>query len=347
MKKHFAAWLVVALLVLPGVARAEGVEITGYVDGDFQAMQATNTSGDTEWNTSFGDASKAFFWFTGEPSEKVSAVAGLYYWQSTNAVTLEQALVDWHIAEDTFVARFGKFYFPFGIEMRSAHSCSNKLVSRPANFEAVLDNGVGMLGAWKPEGGDMSLNWDVAVTNGLGAGMAPELVDATNNNKGIAGRVCFMPMSGLEVGGSGAWGKYDVAAENAYILAGGHAVYTGVENLDVRGEFRYMSFANAGTGGDDLKAMGGYGQVAYKVMPEGLEFVELAGRFAWFDQNTDAEDDQVMQVAGGVTVSPAEHLLLKGEFQYNKEGDAYYWSPGVMGDIDNNAVLLQAVFSFK
>jgi hypothetical protein len=205
---------------------------------------------------------------------------------------------------------------------------------------AWTDNGVGLHGAMKAND-DMSWSWDLAVTNGrAGVGLASQTTDANNNNKSVGGRVEIMPMAGkLNIGGSGAFGAWDGAGENNYILAGGHAIVNAVENVDLRGEFYWQSLTDvpSGTTTVDAKAMAFYAQGAYRYPVEGGNYVEPVIRFGWMDPNTDLANDGFNQIAIGLGYSPVEHFMLKGEFDINGEQGT---------SIDNNTVMLQAVYGW-
>ena len=199
---------------------------------------------------------------------------------------------------------------------------------------------------------EMNLEYDVMLANGLMASptagdfiiLTTQPIDGNNNSKSAGARVGLMPMEGLGIGGSFAWGKYDPAAENNYMLIGGDAHFE-MEGLDVRGEVRYQSISNViGTSAapavpTDVTGLFFYGQASYEIPVESLQFIEPTARFAYGDPNSDVDGDQLMQIAVGGTVSPAQGLLLKGEFQINQEDDAV--------KTDNNAFSLQAVFGWK
>ena len=142
MKMKVTACLVL-LACLAGTANAGSTRqmgdftLSGYVDGQFMAQQANKggvPGGDTEWKSSFGDNSHMVLWAQSDDSQTASFVSEMYYWQATNAVTVQQAAIDWHLYKtDAYrvTGRMGKFYYPFGIEARSVYATTNKLVSRP------------------------------------------------------------------------------------------------------------------------------------------------------------------------------------------------------------------------
>lgn len=342
--------LCLAALVMPVAANAmdNGLSITGYVDGEFMATQMLDASTadptDTTWKTSFGDASEALFWVTGQPAEDVSFVTEVDYFQSSSTLTLNQANINWAVMGDQFGVRFGKFYFPFGIEARSRYSTTNRLISQPGagplgpGLVGWADNGIGLHGMMKMND-EMSWAWDLAVTNGLaGTGLASQPIDANNNNKSVGGRVEVMPMGDkLNVGGSAAFGAWDAAGENNYILAGGHLIADYIPMLDVRGEFYWQQLSDV-TPGTDVTSMAFYGQAAYRYPIEGWNYIEPVVRFGWMDPNGDVDDDAFNQIAIGLGFSPVEHFVLKGEFDINGEPDAI--------KTDNNMFMFQGVYGW-
>lgn len=343
------------MLVGTGTALAgNNVSITGYVDSEFSARQA-DLGADSEWNTKFGDASEVLLWATTDPSEDTYAVAEVTYSQLTNAISLDQAMMDWMIAGDSFVARFGKFYAPFGIEEESRYATTNRLISRPSAgampggvpvsiLNAWTDNGLGAHGMsdW---GGGNGLEWNLAIGNGLigtGAPGAMVLMPQTTagvNKKGFVGGVNVTPTEGSQFGGSVAYGTW--GGDNAYTIFGGHAQYgmTMDENsLDFRGQVAFQTMAKAGVAAADQSGLMFYGQGAYRMAVEGVEYVELVARFGWNEPNSDVTDDETSQIAIGGTVSPVEDFLIKAEFDINNEPTAM--------KADNNALSLLAVFGW-
>jgi len=347
MKRMVMLTALALTLGLAASAAADNVQISGYVDGEFLATQGVDSGGDTAWDTSFGDDSEVALWAKAMPMEDVSALAEIFYMQSDNQIDLEQAVVSWHLAEGQFVPYFGKTYAPFGIEESSRYSTTNKLVSRPMFMTAWTDNGAGARGTLELSPGT-SFEYDVMIMNGLMAAptetmLTTQLVDGNNNSKSVGGRVGLMPTEGVGIGGSFAWGRYDADAENNYMLVGGDAHFM-KEGFDVRGEVRYQTMADVVDAGGagvaaDVKGLFFYGQASYEIPVESMQFVEPTARFTYGDPNTDMDADQLMQVAFGGTVSPAEGLLLKGEFQINMEDDTV--------KTDNNAFSLQAVFGWQ
>lgn len=329
-----------AALVIPTAVRAmdESLMITGYVDGEFQAQQQPDPAhpATTQWKTSFGDASHAVFWASGHPTDKVDFATEVYYLQGTNTLQLNQAVADWKAAGDQFGIRFGKFYFPFGIEARSRYATVNRLVSQPM-LMGWTDNGVGIHGMMKASG-DMSWSWDIAVTNGrAGVGLASQTIDANNNNKAVGGRVEVMPMGDkLNVGASAAYGAWDAAGANKYTLVGAHVISDNVEHLDLRGEFYWQQLKDV-TPGTDVKAMAFYGQGAYRYPVQGWNYIEPVARFGWMDPNTDTDNDAFSQLAIGLNFSPVEHFVLKAEFDDNMEQGT---------TIDNNTFRFQGVYGW-
>lgn len=325
------------------VLAGQGVSITGYVDSDFSATQTPTSPTDSEWKTKFGDGSEVLLWATTDPSDETYAVAEVTYSQLTNTITLDQAMMDWRMNGESLVARFGKFYAPFGIEEQSRYATTNRLISRP-NVAVWTDNGLGVHGMNEWEDGN-GIAWDLAVGNGLigvGAPGSVVLVPQTTaglNKKAFTGRVNVMPMEGAQFGGSVAYGTW--GGDNVYTMFGGHAQYgmaMGENSLDLRGEAVFMNLAEAGLAAADQSGLMFYAQGAYRVPMETMEFVELAVRFAMNEPNSDIDDDETNQIAFGGTISPAEDFLLKAEFALNGEADAVKF--------DNNSLNFLAVFGW-
>lgn len=359
MMKKCAATLAVMACIVSGANAGDmghsmgDFSLSGYVDGEFMAQQRLDVSTpdptDTGWKSSFGDNSHAVLWAMSDPSQKASFLSEVYYWQATNTFSLRQAAVDWrlHSTESYMVAgRMGKFYYPFGIEGRSQHATTNMLCSRPyvnsaagarmSVLNSTPDNGVELMGGGKLGESSVRMNWAAAVTNGLGAGLSTQLMDA-DKNKAVGGQMSFMFMDHYELGGSAQFGKYN--GTDNYLLVGAHGVADPTDALDIRGEWAMSQADNAGSlANPDLKGMAFYGQAAWTMPLEGdnMHSFGLGARFAWFDPNTDADNDDASQLAVGLNFMPAEHMNLKLEYDLNMQN--------VTGtEPDDNAVLAQAV----
>jgi len=351
MKMKFLACLAILAASASGASAGDmghqmgDFSLTGYLDGEFSAVQGlndpTDPTSDTGWKSSFGNQSEVVLWAQSDPAEKASFMSEIYYWQASNTITLQQAAVNWHLySTDAYnmSARMGKFYVPFGIEERSIYSTTNMLVSRPY-IQVWTDNGVELNGGGKMGESGMSMAWNLALTNGqTGSGLSPQNTD-TDNNKSIGGRVSLVPMENYEVGGSFQLGKWDALGKENYTLFGAHGIAKPMEGVDVRAEWA-MSKANAALAGADLKNMALYGQASYTMPLEGdnMESCGLTARFGWMDPNTDADNDEVMQLAVGANFSPAERVNFKVEFDLNKNS-----TPSGVDDPKDNAILAQAV----
>lgn len=141
--------------------------------------------------------------------------------------------------------------------------------------------------------------------------------------------------SGFAVGFSGFLNHtgVDTTGEERKGLAG--EVTAGARGFFLTGEYLQLTRS---AGDTDVTSGGFYGQAAYMVMPRRLE---LVGRYAQFDPNSDADDDVLTEIRGGVIFYHAGHnhkLSVEG-VQYTQQTAA--------DDVSSMGAAVQYQFNFK
>lgn len=261
---------------------------------------------------------------------------------------VDRAYISWEISP-MFQLRLGKFYVPFGYEIREYQTPALKLASRPLFVEALeygewVEVGVNAYGVFGPR--RYGVSYDISVTNGpkgILGDVDLQTID-TNNNKMVAGRVAAY-FEGLQVGVSYATGKYDLSDRLKVNLWGIDAKWNW-RGLDIRGEY-----VNRG-GNDDpadivtgapvaAKASGYLLQASYRFLLNKpmLYAIEPALRYDGVDPNKKAKDERdLSRLTIGVGVMPYPHYAIRAEYQMIKERHG--------PSIDNNGFNLIAVADF-
>jgi phosphate-selective porin len=241
---------------------------------------------------------------------------------------LDRAFIDWRLGEP-FALRIGKFYSPFGLEIRNYQAPVRRLVSRPLLADELLYdewtevgvNAYGTLGSKR-----LKLAYDVAVTNGPRSLAADGTQGRDNNSdKAVIGRVSLRPSMGeygfVEMGLSWARGRYDDDGRRA-------AHHAGVDGrVYVRGVDLVAEFVRR-TGDDQIgpdgriraRGEGYYVQAGYYILRgrAGAYSVEPLVRYERSDlpdHDPAAEEPTLERWTGGLNYSPYQHFRFKAEYQ--------------------------------
>jgi hypothetical protein len=291
--------------------------------------------------------------------KNVTAFADIVYEHGGTEMALFRASIDWSLHPEYLTLRVGKFYSPFGLEMREFHAPVRRLVSRPLMMSALLFNewteaGVNAYGQIKSK--PVGFTYDIALVNGPGgdtidsATGLPILIANSenarqnmdnNSNKDLIARVSVPAElgSGLaEIGASWAGGRY--SSTNApekldFSLMGVDAQFK-MAGSDLRGEYvKRKADAPAGTTVDSKSY---YVQASYRAFfnQEGLNYLEPVIRYDYLDPNEDIQDDETTRIVLGFNYSPYPHFVIRLEYQNNDEKP----------QLENNGFFLGAVVDF-
>ncbi|MEL6177447.1 MAG: hypothetical protein AAFS10_00770 [Myxococcota bacterium] len=266
----------------------------------------------------------------------------------------------------------GGFLVPFGLEDDRHASVVNPFITRPEVMAGGTiypgtwsDIGVRALWRWKGVGrleaysvnGDVA-NQRLALQTALGINAAP-LTDAeadqasvnqdlhifgftspadTNASKSYGGRFDVDELvSGLAVGGSGIWGRYDAEDTRATWAWGTHLELELAELFGVQwplptvwGEFVRTHEEESDTvAGRDRTRYGVYGMLAQPLLWD----LELLVRYEFFDPDTEAFDNEAQALALGCRWTIYPNTFAKAEYRIRDENQP--------DEIDNNLFALQ------
>jgi hypothetical protein len=306
--------------------------------------------------------------FVGLPiHEDVYAATEIEYESGGDEVTLDQAFVQWDLAEEEKLAlRGGKFYFPFGINRYYQNAPTNPLVDRPAPFLFVIpgtysETGVEVLGelplAHSPE---IVGEYELALVNGLGEPAFASVREARQNRddnsaKAYGGRLGLAIDRWLRIGVSGLSGNYDSSNDDG-LWATGADLRVDWDTVSLRGEWAISRVQNPdavsadGTPcpnlpcpdlgpltplGGSFRRVGWYVEGVWRPRPSfaPLGPLDYVLRYDVLDDDqhvNDVLDGQ--RFAAGIVFHPREHFRLKAEYEVVDDESS---------EVDNNGFLFQ------
>jgi len=272
------------------------------------------------------------------------------------------------LMNDYAVLVAGKFLSPVGQFRQNLHpTWINKMASAPPGFghdgaAPISDLGVQVRGGYPF--GKVRTNYALFVSNGPelasetedGVEFELEGVDAEGFNKDsdgskvFGGRLGVLPITGLELGISGATGEASVTSVEGDLLPGDE-LDEDKRDYDVYGadfNFQYRSFGvrgeyvktKVGSSNKGLTASGSanwetwYTQAAYRFLPTRFEAVV---RYGDFDSAIDSNDQEQWGV--GVNYLFTNNFVAKVNYEFNEGNDSS--SPR-----DDNRFLAQLAYGF-
>jgi hypothetical protein len=298
--------------------------------------------------------------------ENVTAIGEVEYRHGGSKVNVKRAFVDWILPDRYLALRIGKFYAPFGLEIREYQAPMRKLVSRPRYTQELLygewsDTGVNAYGSLG--GNDLRGTYDIAVVNGP-TGLTAEVDHQNQDNnsrRAIIGRLGIDYQGPVEIsaGGSYADGTYDTASRSHVRLSGVDAKIT-MGGMDLRGEYVSRHGDNQTIVTNEISTdpfpvcpsgppcvitrtttipaagNGIYGQASYRfdLRISGIYFIEAVYRHDVF--NPEGRNNLATTDSIGINYAPYPHLVLKTEYQINREDV----------EVKNNGYLVQLVVDF-
>ena len=176
------------------------------------------------------------------------------------------------------------------------------------------DIGVQLAGGFIKKDGFSIINYEVGVFNGAGI-----CVKDNNLSKDIAARLTIQPLKRLKIAGYYMVGEADATSLHSKypgIVSGldsfnvkyiGYNRYGG--GADFNNDFLYARAEYIGGKTGSLTSQGAYAQVGYKFLGK----CSVGVRFDYFDENTDADGNQI-NYAAAISYHPWKHLRLQAEY---------------------------------
>jgi hypothetical protein len=341
-------------------------EFHGYVNllyFDFEKDADRNGRGDSSFD-------QHYFAFNAlaKIRHNVMILGEIEYEHGGEEMVIDRAYIQWGIYEEYLNIRLGKFYAPFGLELREYQYPVRKLVSRPMMARNLLFNewtevGINLYGRLNIPNQPFSIDYDLALVNGpsgresgdadsipeileVGTGANPNTggtADArqnrdNNSNRTLISRLSLNILGAMGVGVSYGGGRYsDAGSPNLDFSLIGVDVNFRMKGLDLRGEWVTRRIDLAPT--TDRDSFSYYIQIAYKqgFGRAGLNYIEPVARYDFLEPDQDAANDQRQRISLGINYSPYPHFKFGAEWQMNNEEGP---------EQEDDGFLLQAVVDF-
>jgi hypothetical protein len=309
--------------------------IGGYLTGEYEVFQteAPKPDGTTskEWATEFRQQYFNFM-FNGNPSDRVEFRGNLAFGQTQKMFGVEEGWVTYEFARALKI-QAGKYLVPFGTFNQLHSPMDNVFVTTPLITQFIAPSPWTDLGACLK--GSVSFSQTQAFSyalfagNGLGEGtsMSASGQSTENNlNKGMGGRIAFVPLGGLEIGGSGYYDIFDAMDSQAYTLFGGDFSLNTL-GFELKGEYCQGKIENPAIYGDG-KIQGFYAQLAYTIArvvqphvryDQGKYKDSFHGSDLNFDGIPDGIDLNNVWYCGGIAIFPTPFLVFKFEYDRRLE----------------------------
>jgi hypothetical protein len=316
MKRIYTALFMVLFLEITQVS-AE-MESSGFVDFLYRDQQQTNSTfgiGSFELDLASELSPNACF-------EGAVVVEG-------DTVGLGQTIIDFKLVKEGKLGlQIGLIDVPFGIDYQVFAAPDRELISVPLVTELMMDGGWADVGI-NLYGSYAGINCNLYIVNGMGeenGGPVSQLAD--NNNCRSAGtRVGILPLKGLELGFSYAWGPY-LNDNTEHILSRiGYDIQCFYSIFKIKGEYAIgnedipLSSAN--------KHEGYYIQLLVDISEKLYGVLRYGG---WKPKS----GSEMTRITTGLGHAVADNISLRAEYQINNENPEYY----------NNLFGFQTVVSF-
>ncbi|MBI3994658.1 MAG: hypothetical protein HY349_01645, partial [Nitrospirae bacterium] len=302
-----------------------------------------------EEGTRSGDSTfdQHYFYFNAiaKIRQNVTVFGEVEYEHGGEELSLDRAFIDWGLHGEHMNLRMGKFYSPFGLELREYQYPVRKMTSRPLMTRNLLFNewtetGLNFYG--RLGNPTFSVDYDVAVVNGPNgddsdADGTPEIMEVgtssnpntggtgdakqnrdNNNSRTVIGRVSASIPAGVVVGVSYAGGRYsDTGSPELDFTLTGADINFRMMGLDIRGEWAARTIDLDPTTEVDSNSF--YAQVSYKVQigGEGIEYIEPVVRYDTLEPDKDTKDDERTRTTIGINYAPYPHFKFMAEWQMN------------------------------
>lgn len=271
---------------------------------------------------------------------------------------IEQAWVDYTLVPGHYL-RGGIVLVPFGVINIKHDSDIRDSTQRPLFASVIvpstwMDTGFGAHGSFEV-GEDWVFRYEGYLLNGLNGSATANIADGNgvrsarasmkadnNNDKALAVRLAVSPSLAWEVGTSFYSGKYDNDAQKNLSMIGADAFWSGGP-VEVLGEI--ASVKVEATSGMPTDMSGYYVEGRYHFFPDFLKGTFLADGFAHptftaytrygqVDTNTAVQNKHDRtQFTIGMNYRPIETVVVKMEYEINKEATSEISNNGLIGSV--------------
>ena len=318
----------------------------GYVDLEWKSVEFDRAQGGSRGHNFF-DNHHFNLWFGYILADNLVAKGEIEI-EHGEEFKLEFGEIEWKpFSNDHLEILLGKILVPLGIENPVHSSVWNKLISRPLPSRSIIPGTYGDIGiearGWLPSTANPQFRYHIYVVNGLGDNDGDNIYEQkslkrsrdNNGNKSVGGQIAIFPLDGVEVGGSGYYGKWDDNDNNEFYILGPHFIYD-KDPIEIRVEyiFQHIEMAN-GPGSPNAYLSGFYFQGAYQIPGFGRNSYsskwEAVARFDWVDnedgvaslkQGDIPPGKSSNRIAAGLIFRPQDWLQFKIEYLYRNNKNA-------------------------
>ncbi|MFQ5690963.1 MAG: hypothetical protein ACE5HQ_11915 [Gemmatimonadota bacterium] len=314
-----------AVVVLAGSLRAQGLHVTGYGDLEWTAQRQDNP--DQKWHNFF-DNHHFNMIVAGYVMDNVSVAGEIEYEHAGDEINFEYGYLAYEGIKNLRLIG-GKFIIPFNRFNKDLHpTWISKVPGRPLVYDNVFPTTYADVGVWAsgaaPLGSGNRFTFDAYVVNGLAGDP-----DATSfrglrsndrekqfkdNNKAIGGRLGLEAAAGLGIGFSGYTSEYAPNLDISFI--GGDLDYH-LKELELRAEAVH-SIQDLSDGSTSTRT-GFYTQAAYglgRLNPK-LANLEPVIRYSWVNFPGDTGDKS--ELAAGISYYVSASAIFRIAYFVNDE----------------------------
>ncbi len=284
-------------------------------------------------------------------SERVRMAAEIEFEDGGEEVKIELGIVDFEI-HPAATFRAGILLTPLGRFNLAHDSPANELTDRPLVSTQIIgvtlsEPGMGLLGTFYPSERSR-ITYEAYATNGYDDGVVTEgegtqipegrgNFEDNNNHPSFVSRIAYSPDPALEIGVSGHTGPYNTWEEDGLVVDNRRDLSLLAVDLDAHWR-RYRLSGEAAWGWVEIPAslegvnaenQRGYYLEAAATLFDGRipnvpnSHATAVARFDDVDFDTDTEGDSIRRLTLGVNLRVSYDTVLKLDYQYNWERDAF------------------------
>lgn len=235
---------------------SENMIFHGYVDLEWKNTAFDRAQGGQRGHNFF-DNHHFNLWFGYRITDDLIAKSEIEIEHAGEDFGVEFATLEWKpFSSDLLELVMGLILVPLGAEHPVHASVRNKLISRPLPSISMIPGTYGDIGiearGWFPSFSSVKIRYHFYIVNGVGDGDGDQVYEQNaltrgrdnNGDKAFGTQIAIFPARGLELGGSGYFGKWDDQDEKETSILGAHFIYD-VDPVEIRTEYIFQEIEQA------------------------------------------------------------------------------------------------------